>query len=112
MSKHAVISGSLSTGFTVTGPFPDWGSAYHHSECYCVPDTGQLGEIFELREPLDSSEGGFVLIVGDPLTGYDMWGPFLLDVATAAAGSPFHAHTVNPGNRQCTVFRLTPPEES
>lgn len=110
MSKHVVVSGSLAAGFTVTGPFPNWGSACHHSDTVAPPENGRLNEIFKLREPAIPSEGGFVLLVGNPIAGYDMWGPFPLDVTAANAASPFHAHTVNPDNQQCVVFRLTPGE--
>lgn len=108
MSNHVVISGSLATGFTVTGPFPDWDSAYRHSDTIASPENGYLNEIFELREPFDPLEGDFVLLVGDPLTGYDMWGPFPFGMAAAYAGSPLVPQTVNPHDRQCVVFRLTP----
>lgn len=111
MSKHAVIIGSLSTGFTVTGPFPDWGSAYLHSDTIALSENRHLNEIFKLKKPFDPSEGGFVLLVGDHLSGHDMWGPFPLDTAAADAGSPRRARTVNPFDRQYVVFRLTPPGE-
>lgn len=104
MSKYVVISESLSTGFAVTGPFPNWGTAYQHA-------NSRSAEIFELREPATPTEGDSVLLIGDPLAGHEAWGPFPFDTAANAA-SPFNNHTVNPDNRPCVVFRLTPPGES
>jgi len=114
MSKRAVLlSGNLKSGFRVTGPYEDWKTALE--DTFPVEPSryrAYLLEIIDFEEDT-TTDGDFVLLLGDTKNGFKVYGPYATAELAADAASPFCPNPINPyrpcGAKQACVFRMTAP---
>jgi hypothetical protein len=115
MGHFVALTGSFTTGFVVFGPYDTRDKAERDTlerqrGGWC---DSPLAEVVPLILDDATTEGPYILILGDLKDGIAVYGTYSGPSSAANASSPFRPDPINPntpdGQRQAGILGIRPP---